>query len=166
MDGTYQFQTENAAAGFSFLRTLLDGGCAWANKTISPYEIFASRRALFFSGSLQDIPASLYEAAEIDGANGWNKFWRITLPLMTPVIFFNLVVGLIGNFSGEADFMEQRECLAGTPRIYGQLVQILGKYSKFATAGEKAAVRQAEQALAPQEGAADAPDQPQDDAPV
>ena len=74
--------------------------------------------------------------------------------------------GLIGNFTGEADFMEQRECLAGTPRIYGQLVQILGKYSKFATAGEKAAVRQAEQALAPQEGAADAPDQPQDDAPV
>ena len=53
--------------------------------------------------------------------------------------------GLIGNFTGESDFMEQRECLAGTPRIYGQLVQILGKYSKFATAGEKAAVRQAEQ---------------------
>ena len=56
--------------------------------------------------------------------------------------------GLIGNFTGEADFMEQRECLAGTPRIYGQLVQILGKYSKFAGAGEKAAVRQAAQELA------------------
>ncbi|MCZ2407920.1 MAG: inositol monophosphatase [Burkholderiales bacterium] len=51
--------------------------------------------------------------------------------------------GLIGNFTGEADFMDQRECLAGTPRIYGQLVQILGKYSKFASAGEKAALRQA-----------------------
>jgi myo-inositol-1(or 4)-monophosphatase len=55
--------------------------------------------------------------------------------------------GLIGNFTGEADFMEQRECLAGTPRIYGQLVQILGKYSKFAGAGDKAAVRQAAQEL-------------------
>ncbi len=53
--------------------------------------------------------------------------------------------GLIGNFTGEADFMEQRECLAGTPRIYGQLVQILSKYSKFASAGEKASVRQAVQ---------------------
>ncbi len=53
--------------------------------------------------------------------------------------------GLIGNFTGESDFMEQRECLAGTPRIYGQLVQILSKYSKFATAGEKANVRQAAQ---------------------
>ena len=51
--------------------------------------------------------------------------------------------GLVGNFTGEADFLEQRECLAGTPRIYGQLVSILGKYSKFASAGDKAAVRQA-----------------------
>ena len=51
--------------------------------------------------------------------------------------------GLVGNFTGEADFLEQRECLAGNPRIYGQLVPILGKYSKFAGAGDKAAVRQA-----------------------
>ncbi|EJE51645.1 inositol monophosphatase/fructose-1,6-bisphosphatase family protein [Acidovorax sp. CF316] len=51
--------------------------------------------------------------------------------------------GLMGNFTGEAEFLEQRECLAGTPRIYGQLVPILGKYSKFASAGDKAAVRQA-----------------------
>jgi myo-inositol-1(or 4)-monophosphatase len=47
------------------------------------------------------------------------------------------------NFTGEADFLDQKECLAGTPRIYGQLVSILGKYSKFAGAGDKAAVRQA-----------------------
>lgn len=49
--------------------------------------------------------------------------------------------GLIGNFTGESDFLEQEECLAGAPRIYGQLVSMLGKYSKFATAVEKAAVR-------------------------
>ena len=51
--------------------------------------------------------------------------------------------GLIGNFTGESDFLEQKECLAGAPRIYGQLVTILGKYSKFASAGDKAAVRTA-----------------------
>ena len=51
--------------------------------------------------------------------------------------------GLVGNFTGEADFLEQKECVAGTPRIYGQLVGLLGKYSKFAGAGDKAAVRQA-----------------------
>ncbi|MDD0816835.1 inositol monophosphatase family protein [Curvibacter sp. HBC28] len=51
--------------------------------------------------------------------------------------------GLVGNFTGEADFLDQQECLAGNPRIYGQLVGLLGKYSKFAGAGDKAAVRQA-----------------------
>jgi myo-inositol-1(or 4)-monophosphatase len=56
--------------------------------------------------------------------------------------------GLVGNFTGEADFLEQKECLAGTPRIYGQLVALLGKYSKFAGAGDKAAVRQAVAELA------------------
>ena len=54
--------------------------------------------------------------------------------------------GLVGNFTGESNFLEQKECLAASPRIYGQLVPILRKYSKFATAGEKAAVRQAAQA--------------------
>jgi myo-inositol-1(or 4)-monophosphatase len=50
--------------------------------------------------------------------------------------------GLVGNLTGDSDFLEQKECLAGNPRIYGQLVTILGKYSKFAGAGDKAAVRQ------------------------
>jgi myo-inositol-1(or 4)-monophosphatase len=51
--------------------------------------------------------------------------------------------GLVGNLSGDADFLEQRECLAANPRIYGQLVSVLGKYSKFASAGDKASVRAA-----------------------
>ena len=50
--------------------------------------------------------------------------------------------GLVGNLTGEADFMDQKECLAANPKIYGQLVPLLGKYSKFASAGEKAALRQ------------------------
>src|SRR6478735_8212881 len=51
--------------------------------------------------------------------------------------------GLIGNFTGEADFLEQKECVAGSPKIYSQLVGILGKYSKFASVADKAAVRKA-----------------------
>jgi myo-inositol-1(or 4)-monophosphatase len=51
--------------------------------------------------------------------------------------------GLIGNFTGESDFLEQNECVAGNPRIYGQLVTTLAKYSKFAAAGDKAKIRQA-----------------------
>jgi myo-inositol-1(or 4)-monophosphatase len=50
--------------------------------------------------------------------------------------------GLIGNYTGESDFMEHGECVAGNPRIYGQLVATLGKYSKFAGACDKATVRQ------------------------
>ena len=45
--------------------------------------------------------------------------------------------GLIGNFTGESDFLDQRECLAGSPRIYGQLVPLLAKYSKFAGVDDK-----------------------------
>ncbi|WP_024539573.1 inositol monophosphatase family protein [Comamonas badia] len=48
--------------------------------------------------------------------------------------------GLVGNFTGEADFLEQRECLAAPARIYGQLVKLLGKYSKFAGVEDKMAV--------------------------
>jgi len=51
--------------------------------------------------------------------------------------------GLVGNFTGEAEFLDQQEILAGSPRVYGQMVTLLGKYSKFAPAGEKAALRQA-----------------------
>lgn len=67
--------------------------------------------------------------------------------------------GLVGNFTGEAEFLHHKECLAGAPRIYGQLVPLIGKYSKFATAGEKASVRQAGQiqgtTAAPEAGAAE-----------
>ncbi len=47
---------------------------------------------------LKGISESYYEAAELDGAGRWEKFWRITLPMLTPYIFFNLVMGLIGVF--------------------------------------------------------------------
>ncbi len=70
--------------------------------------------------------------------------------------------GLVGNLTGEADFLEQKECLAGSPRIYGQLVNILGKYSKFASAGEKAAVNEAVAQL----GEDMSPVTPSEDAPL
>ena len=54
--------------------------------------------------------------------------------------------GLVGNFTGEPNFLDQHECLAGNPRVYGQLVTLLGKYSKFATAAEKAAGEAAQSA--------------------
>ncbi len=53
---------------------------------------------IVYLAGLQGIPESLYEAAKIDGANELQLFWNITVPMMTPTIFFNLVMGLIGSF--------------------------------------------------------------------
>jgi multiple sugar transport system permease protein len=53
---------------------------------------------LIFLAALQQVSETLYEAASIDGANALNRFRHITLPMLTPVIFFNLVVGIIGSF--------------------------------------------------------------------
>jgi multiple sugar transport system permease protein len=47
---------------------------------------------------LQGIPTELYEAASLDGANAWHRFWSVTLPMMSPVLFFNLVMGVIETF--------------------------------------------------------------------
>jgi len=51
---------------------------------------------IFLSG-LQEIPETLYEAAEIDGANKFQRFFKITLPLIKPTFFFNLVISVIGT---------------------------------------------------------------------
>ncbi len=53
---------------------------------------------IIFLAGLQGIPDIYYEAAEIDGAGRWAKMRNITLPLMSPIIFFNLVIGLINSF--------------------------------------------------------------------
>jgi myo-inositol-1(or 4)-monophosphatase len=60
--------------------------------------------------------------------------------------------GLVGNFTGDSDFLEQRECVAGNPKVYGQLVSMLHKYSKFASVAEKTQVAR--------DAVADAPDAP------
>lgn len=52
---------------------------------------------VIFLAGLQNVPAQLYEAAEIDGANAWRKLWHVTLPMMSPTIFFNLVMCIIGG---------------------------------------------------------------------
>jgi multiple sugar transport system permease protein len=58
---------------------------------------FGSSMIIFLAG-LQGIPRTLYEAAEIDGASIWHKFKRITFPMLSPVIFFNFIMGVIGTF--------------------------------------------------------------------
>lgn len=58
---------------------------------------FGSPMLIFLAG-LKQIPTSLYEAAVIDGCNWWQKFFKITIPMLSPVIFFNLVMQTISGF--------------------------------------------------------------------
>ncbi|MCR2792238.1 sugar ABC transporter permease [Microbacterium sp. zg.Y625] len=58
---------------------------------------FGSTMVIFLAG-LKQVPKELYEAAEMDGANAWRRFRAVTVPLLSPVIFFNLLLGLIGAF--------------------------------------------------------------------
>ncbi len=53
---------------------------------------------LIYLAALQGIPTALYEAATIDGANQWSKFVHITIPMISPVLLLNLIMGIIGSF--------------------------------------------------------------------
>lgn len=52
---------------------------------------------VIFLAGLQNVPRVYHEAAEIDGANSWQRFWNITIPCMTPIIFYNLLMSLVVN---------------------------------------------------------------------
>ncbi|GAB2542508.1 carbohydrate ABC transporter permease [Gracilibacillus alcaliphilus] len=58
---------------------------------------FGASMVIFLAG-LKQVPIELYESAKMDGASPWKQFSKITLPLITPVVFFNLVMGIIGAF--------------------------------------------------------------------
>jgi multiple sugar transport system permease protein len=68
----------------------------WTLITLAVWQ-FGSPMLIFLAG-LRQIPAELYEAAAIDGAGGWARFVRITLPMLSPVTFFNLVMQTITGF--------------------------------------------------------------------
>jgi multiple sugar transport system permease protein len=76
------------------------GTTTWALRSVIIMAIWAGLgfQIVIFLAGLQGISQEYYEAAAIDGANAWQKFRRITLPLLSPVTFFVLVTGIIGTF--------------------------------------------------------------------
>lgn len=58
---------------------------------------FGSPMIIFLAG-LRQVPQEMLEAAAVDGAGRWSRFWRITIPMITPVVFFNMVLQMIGAF--------------------------------------------------------------------
>jgi len=76
------------------------GDAAWVKPSLILIGLWGGiggNMVLYLAG-LQSVSSTYYEAAEIDGANGWQKFIRITLPLLTPIHFFVVVMGIIGAF--------------------------------------------------------------------
>lgn len=71
----------------------------WTKPALILMKIWSSGGAmLLYLATLQNIPRALYESAELDGAGTWKKFTKVTLPLITPIIFYDVVTSTIGSF--------------------------------------------------------------------
>ena len=86
-----------------------------------------------YLSSIKGIDASLYEAAMIDGANGWNKFTNITLPLLSPVTFYVLITSLIGGFQV---FVEVQVMTPNGGPNYSSATVVFYLYEKAFTNGQ------------------------------
>lgn len=74
---------------------------SWAIPSIILVSLWSSvggGRMIIFLAGLQGVPKEIYESAELDGAGAWSSFWNITIPMISPVILFNTILGVIGSF--------------------------------------------------------------------
>jgi len=73
---------------------------AWAKPAVIIMGLWGAGGAgmLIFLAGLQGVPRHLYEVAELDGAGRWRTFWNVTLPMISPTIYFNFIMGIIGSF--------------------------------------------------------------------
>lgn len=72
----------------------------WALPSVIIVNLWAylgGNHMLIFLAGLQGVPQELYDAADVDGAGRWRKFWNVTLPMISPSLFFNLIMGIIGS---------------------------------------------------------------------
>ena len=84
-----------------------------AKPSLIMINMWASGTAMvIFLATLQDVPREYYEAATVDGANAWHKFWNITIPMCSPIILYNLVMAFIWGFQ---DFTLPQLLTAGGP---------------------------------------------------
>src|SRR5438093_1465160 len=71
---------------------------AWAKPALVLMGLWGVGNSMvIYLAGLQDVPKELYEAAELDGASWWRRIWHVTLPMISPVIYFNLIMGIIGS---------------------------------------------------------------------
>jgi multiple sugar transport system permease protein len=96
---------------------------AWARPALVFQNIWgAGATMIIFLAGLQDVPEELHEAAAIDGAGPLRRFWHVTLPLLTPTIFFNLVLGMINSFQ----YFAQAYVASTSPSSLGGAAEVGG----------------------------------------
>ena len=96
---------------------------------------------LIFLAGLNAIPRELQEAAEVDGANDWQQFWRIKFPLLTPYIFYNLIVGLIAALQiFEPVYVLYRDNQPLAPSAYSMVYYLYQATFRFNTIGYGSAI--------------------------
>ena len=96
---------------------------------------------LIFLGGLNNVPKELHEAAEVDGANAWIRFWRVSFPLITPYIFYNVVVGLIASMQiFELIYVLYRDNATLAPTAYSMVYYLWRATFRFNEIGYGAAI--------------------------
>ncbi len=94
---------------------------------------FGTTMIIMLAG-LQEVPRTLIDAAEIDGANSWQRFWNITIPMISPILFYMLVLGCIGAFQVFTQSIVLGGAMGwpgGTTLFYNVYVYVVGLTSPY-----------------------------------
>ena len=110
-NGTLNAILSTVFPGMAGYNWFSEGPAIWVLIILTVWQFGSSM--LIFLSSLKQIPQELYEAADVDGATKFHQFWTVTLPLLTPTIFFNLVQQTINSFLA---FTQSKLITNGAPR--------------------------------------------------
>jgi len=110
-NGTLNAILSTVFPGMASYNWFSEGPAIWVLIILTVWQFGSSM--LIFLSSLKQIPRELYEAADVDGATKFHQFWTVTLPLLTPTIFFNLVQQTINSFLA---FTQSKLITNGAPR--------------------------------------------------
>ena len=102
---------------------------AWSKPSLILMSLWAAGGSMvIYLAGLQSVPAHLYEAAEIDGAGPWQKFKTVTVPMMSPVIFYNLIVGVIASLQNFVLVLIMTQGLSSQPGGPANSTMMYGLY--------------------------------------
>lgn len=101
----------------------------WSKPALIMMSLWAAGGSMvIYLAGLQSVPTHLYEAAEIDGAGPWQKFWTVTVPMMSPVIFYNIIVGIIASLQNFVTVLVMTSGISSQPGGPANSTMMYGLY--------------------------------------